>query len=589
MKHGRTYNAAALNHVVTPLAHWRFSQQGVLSGSVKDENLVIRDESGNGNSIMLAVANTTSTEPAATLNCMSWEHSGSNTFLQLNNDRNARGNGYYFRTEQNAPLNKETFVKGFTIEAIISLPDPFDHKIHSWMGVVTRQGQGAELDRTGEAEVLATMSVSNCKEIQWVSHPMNMSTSTTSWSRYLEEGKWHHIAIVNDTQRTLLYVNGICDYNSPVEPISGIAAIEGNGWNIGASEWGGRIDNLFSGALKEIRISGLPLHQEDWLSFAAEEELLEGRYTGEPQLTGESNYHFIFVPDPQMQSYLNPEMLEAQTEWIAKQQHDLQIEMTAFVGDFVHNSDSTVEWNRASSAVLKLDESDAAYMATAGNHDYDHTHAYLRFFGPQRFASKAYYKGFSPSRYSSYAIKNAGSYNYLWLMVDMQNVRVDLAWCKEILSKYAQYPTILVSHDLIYMLSHGDTNIPYESENGAFIWEQLINPYQQVFMTVNGHFNGNVHQICSNENGQDVIQMLVNYQDRYRGGNGWLRLVELDEQNNAIKCRSFSPWVAKLSEDAVLQYPDYLFLTGDYDEFELNFDFAARFAFVEQNKMGTSS
>ncbi|MFF2479745.1 LamG-like jellyroll fold domain-containing protein [Paenibacillus sp. NPDC058071] len=583
MKHGRMYDAIALKHAFTPLAHWRFTLESVLNGSVQDKNLVIRDESGNGNNLKLAVANTPNMEPAAAVNCMSWEPSGADTCLHFHNDRNAKGNGYYFRTEQDAPLNHEIFAEGFTIEAIIYLPDPFDEKIHSWMGIVTRQGQGAELNRSGEAEVLATMSVSNCKEIQWVSHPINMRTSTTSWSRYLAEGKWHHIAIVNDTKRTLLYVNGICDYNSPVEPICGIAAIEGNGWNIGASEWAGRIDSLFSGALQEIRISGQALHQEDWLSFAAEEELLEGSYTGEPQLSGDHNYHFVFVPDPQMQSYLNPEMLEAQTEWIAKQQEHMQIAMTAFVGDFVHNSDSTVEWNRASSAVLKLDESDAAYMATAGNHDYDPTQAYLRFLGPERFASKAYYKGCSPSRYSSYAIQKAGSYSYLWLMVDMQNVHMDVAWCKEILIKHANYPTILVSHDMMYMLADGETNVPYQSENGAFIWEQLIYPYQQVFMTVNGHFNGNVHQIRSNEKGQDVIQMLVNYQDRYRGGNGWLRLVELDEQNKAIKCRSFSPWVAKLSEDTVLQYPDYRFLTGRYDEFEFNFDFAARFSFADPN------
>ncbi|CAM4514044.1 hypothetical protein FHS16_006025 [Paenibacillus endophyticus] len=584
MKHERAYDAMALKHPFTPLAHWRFSLESVLGGSVKEKDLVIRDESGNGNSIKLAIATTTNTEPVEAVNSMTWEHSGADTFLHFHNDVNDKGNGYYFRTEEHAPLNNEIFDEGFTFEAIIRLPAPFDEKIHSWMGVVTRQGQGAELDRSGEAEVLATMSVSNCKEIQWVSHPMNMRTSTTSWSRYLDEGKWHHIAIVNDTKRTLIYVNGICDYNSPVEPIVGIAAIEGNGWNIGASEWAGRVDSLFSGVIQEIRISGQALHPKDLLSFTAEEELLKGSYTGEPQLTGDNNYHFVFVPDPQMQSYLNPEMLDAQTEWIAKQQHHLQIEMTAFVGDFVHNNDSTVEWNRASSAVLKLDESHSAYMATAGNHDYDDTHAYLRFFGPERFASKAYYKGFSPSRYSSYAIKNAGSYCYLWLLVDMKNLHEDAAWCKEILNKYANYPTILVSHDLIYMLPDGETNVPHQSENGAFIWEQLIFPYEQVFMTVNGHFNGNVHQVRSNKNRQEVIQMLVNYQDRYRGGNGWLRLVEMDEQNNAIKCRSFSPWVAKLSEDTVLQYPDYLFLTGRYDEFELEFNFAARFAFAEQNK-----
>jgi len=165
-------------------------------------------------------------------------------------------------------------------------------------------------------------------------------------------------------------------------------------------------------------------------------------------------------------------------------------------------------------------------------------------------------------------------------MVDMQHLREDVSWCKEVLNRYRHHPTILVSHDILYMIQHDGINEPHESENGALIWEELVSPYNQVFMTVNGHFNGNAHQVRRNAEGQEVIQMLVNYQDRYHGGNGWLRITQFDELAGQVICRSYSPWTAALGETEDLHYPDYRFLTGPYDEFELALDFTARFAFV---------
>ncbi len=339
-QHGRDLGTARRDFPVEPLAHWRFVREAVQSGSLQDGQLILRDYSGRGNRLVLTAALPEAAASVKAADILSWEGEGEAGGMSFRNDRCPKGAGYYFRTEKAAPFNNDSMVQGFTIEAVIRLPEPFDEVRHSWMGVLTRQGQGGELGRSGEREVLATVSVSNCKEIQWVSHPANRSTSTTSWSRQLQEGKWCHVAIVNDACRTLLYVNGICDYNSPAEPIAGVAVVEGKGWNIGASEWCGKIDSLFTGAIREIRVTGEPLHPEDWLCKLEDDQVLEGDYEGEPQLRQADNYHFVFIPDPQMQTYLNPEMLMAQTAWIAGHQTDLRLAMTAFVGDLVHNSDA---------------------------------------------------------------------------------------------------------------------------------------------------------------------------------------------------------------------------------------------------------
>ncbi|MCU6708245.1 metallophosphoesterase [Paenibacillus sp. J5C_2022] len=578
MNHGRMIQAKPESSQAMPLAHWRFSPDHVTDGSLTGGDLVISDLSGNSNHLLLAAMNPEAGREASSV--LSWVNGEEGYSLRFSNDGSERTEGYYFRTLEAAPLNADTLSNGYTIEAVIAMPDPFHEQKHSWMGVLTRQGQGADLGRRGEKELLATLSVSSCKEMQWVCHADNLDTSATNWSRYLREGEWLHVAIVNDTRRTLLYVNGICDYSSPAEPIRGIAALPGKGWSVGVSEWEGRPDKLFSGLMQEIRITGEPLHPNRWLRDSKPAEHWQGVYNGEAALTTDSCYHFAFVPDPQMQTYMNPEMVQAQGEWLAGQSRELNIAMTAFVGDMVHNRGAIAEWERASQAVMPLDRAEAPYMVTAGNHDYDDTDTYLRYFGPGRFSDKTYYRGHSASMYSSYAILPAGSYRYLWLMVDMKHLRQDLGWCREVLREHEGLPTILVSHDLIYASQQGAQRKPHQSANGLLVWQELVYPFNQVFMTVNGHYNGCVHQVRRNKAGNDVISLLVNYQDGYRGGNGWLRLAEVDEAANVISFRTYSPWVACLAEAEPLQYPDYLFLTGPFDQFQFPIMFKERFSFA---------
>ena len=54
----------------------------------------------------------------------------------------------------------------------------------------------------------------------------------------------------------------------------------------------------------------------------------------------------------------------------------------------------------------------------------------LTYYGPERFVDKKYYKGSSPSGYGSYSFVEAGSYEYLFLIVDMKNLQKDLEWSK---------------------------------------------------------------------------------------------------------------------------------------------------------------
>ncbi|OPA73295.1 Ig domain-containing protein [Paenibacillus selenitireducens] len=569
----RSGGEEALPRVV---AHWEFSADNVLSGSMEEGCLIIKDRSGNGNhleSVSIPCA-ADRPEPIGEQRSLQWEHDPQRgEVLGFYNDIDSAARSY-FRTIAQAPLNELTFEEGYTIEAVIRLPHPFDEVRHSWMGVLTRQGSGAELGRQGEQELLATLSVSNCMEYQWVYHPNQGDTSATSWSRYLKEEEWHHVVIVNDTKKTLLYVNGICDYACLQQDLHGLATIKGKGWNVGASEWNGRLDTLFSGRLSEIRVTDKPLDKSEWLDDLKPLQILEGTNEGEIALHHESNYHFVFIPDPQKLVYLNPHMFHAQVEWVKQRRAEANIAMTAFLGDVVDHSNRREEWERASLAISTLDHEGIPYVMTAGNHDYDEADTYLAYFGPHRFKDKSYVKGYAPSCYSSYGIIEAGSYTYLWLMVDMKHLQSDIHWCKKVLDQHSELPTLVVSHDILYKNHALQLE---ESPNGRIIWEELVAPYDQVFMTVNGHYDGTGHQVRTNSHGLEVIQLLINYQDSYRGGNGWLRLAEFDEAYNHIIFRTFSPWVEQMAASEEPSYPDYRFLTGEDHSFTIPLHFKERF------------
>jgi hypothetical protein len=64
--------------------------------------------------------------------------------------------------------------------------------------------------------------------------------------------------------------------------------------------------------------------------------------------------------------------------------------------------------------------------------------------------------------------------------------------------------------------------------DGEELWQQLVAPSGRFILTINGHVTGDgLGRIVSPDaRKRSVHQMLVNFQMRPRGGDGWLRLLE---------------------------------------------------------------
>ncbi|WP_432840179.1 LamG-like jellyroll fold domain-containing protein [Dactylosporangium sp. CA-092794] len=178
--------------------------------------------------------------------------------------------GAYLTTAANAPLNAETFARGYTIEAFLKIPLDWDGTNNAWMAVLGRRGKASDAGKSGRntdpQEPVATLSISNNgREPQFNCYPLNQTYPTTNWGHGLPEDTWWHVAVVNDGKHTVMYVEGSPVVDNPSTESTGITSL-GLPWLLGGHEYGGNIDQIFHGWIGDVRIVNRPLSVEQFLT-----------------------------------------------------------------------------------------------------------------------------------------------------------------------------------------------------------------------------------------------------------------------------------------------------------------------------------
>lgn len=150
-----------------------------------------------------------------------------------------------------------------------------------------------------------------------------------------------------------------------------------------------------------------------------------------------------------------------------------------------------------------------------------------------------------------------------------------LAWAQGVVDGHRTLPVILTTHDLAWADDAGAAKL---SGHGQRLWDRLIRDNDQIFLTLNGHYWPPGRTTLTNAAGHDVHVHIVNYQDRYYGGAGMIRLYHFDLVRNVIDVETFAPWF--LTRDPAKRTPlqaETVELTGPVDRFSVEVDFAARF------------
>jgi predicted phosphodiesterase len=291
---------------------------------------------------------------------------------------------------------------------------------------------------------------------------------------------------------------------------------------------------------------------------------------GEPEAPAAGSFTFAVLPDTQFYSEKYPETFLAQTRWIVENRDKHRIAATFHLGD-ITNQNTVPQWENARRALRVLMDAGMPLCLTTGNHDHgprgngaDRSSLFSDFFPVAELSRAPHWAGNydrEPARAenSFHRLEVAGR-RFLVLCLEFAPRRDVLRWANEVVAAHADREVILLTHVLVY---HDDTRYDWRKfgpkqdwnphvyglakpdddvNDGEEIWAKLLSRHENFLLTLNGHVveDGLGRLVTSTERGHPVPQVLVNFQMKPKGGDGWLRLVEM-RRDGTMRTQDFSP------------------------------------------------
>jgi hypothetical protein len=245
------------------LAYWRFDDEGLAGPAVS--GAVARDLTGNGNDLAVALLHASGPEA---LDRSAEHHPDQPAHASLRFDGGkSPDRGAVLRAGATAPINSAKLRGGYTIEVFLKLPEEFVGD-HAWMGILSWEGRSGDAGKTSgwsPDEPTCSLNLSPERFLQYVVYPADVDADPTSWSHALPVGRWTHVAIVNDTRRTVVYVDSSPIARNPAQPSRGIATL-GKPFAIGGTQFAERYGQGFYGWIGDVRVVGRALRPAEFLS-----------------------------------------------------------------------------------------------------------------------------------------------------------------------------------------------------------------------------------------------------------------------------------------------------------------------------------
>ncbi len=288
--------------------------------------------------------------------------------------------------------------------------------------------------------------------------------------------------------------------------------------------------------------------------------------------TNQFDYSFVWMSDTQYYSQSYPQIFDTMTKWIVNNRQAMNIRYVFHTGDLVDKSYEPYQWLNADKFMNTLDDADMPYGVLAGNHDVNHKDEdyseYSRFFGAARFEDNASYGESYKDNRGHYDLISEKGQDFIMLYMGWGITQEDIAWMNKILAKYPERKAILNFHE--YLLVSGQ-----RSPIGNDIFEEVVKPNKNVLAVLSGHYHDAetlTDVIDDDGDGKPdrrVHQMLADYQGGPEGGQGYMRLMQMNPINNQIQMKTYSPYLDKYNFYDPTEYPAK-------DEFVIDADIAPK-------------
>ncbi len=314
------------------------------------------------------------------------------------------------------------------------------------------------------------------------------------------------------------------------------------------------------------------LSEDEQRAVCVAKDLKTVKDLGDPKLSDKDASTIILFGD--IQTYTprmeNQPVLDLMTAWVASRIKTLNIKALLQTGDIVEhngvlhtrkgNQNSKQMWEWASHCFTRLDNR-IPYILATGNHEYG------RLWGGDKESSQ-FTKYFDPSRnYKNldalidtytvskirdrldngfYVLDIGGKWGNVYVLaLEFNPSKAVISWASKFLEKYKNETVILLTHN--YLNTNGRIS------NKA-LWENLVKKSPQIKLVICGHHCSNISDFEGsvafrqdvNDANKKVSAMMFDPQTigggfTGNGGDGWLRILELQPDGKTIKVNTYSP------------------------------------------------
>lgn len=295
---------------------------------------------------------------------------------------------------------------------------------------------------------------------------------------------------------------------------------------------------------------------------------------GEPPLPAADSFTFAVLPDTQNYSEKYPETFKAQTRWVLANRERRRIAAVFQLGDVTnHNNDA--EWRNARAALEPVLQSGLPLCIVPGNHDYGEgggaktrDSLFSKYLPAKDLSRQASWGGNydkEPDRTeNTYHRIDVAGRKFLVLCLEFGPRDDVLRWANGVVAANRDREAILLTHAHIFSddtrynravygkkqtanpLAYGLAKLPQGANEGEGVWQKLLSRHENFILTLNGHVAGDgLGRIATKTpGGRSVPQVVVNFQFRPKGGDGWLRLVEM-RKDGTMRMTDYSPTLDK--------------------------------------------
>lgn len=294
----------------------------------------------------------------------------------------------------------------------------------------------------------------------------------------------------------------------------------------------------------------------------------------------DGSWTLVVLPDTQVYVMRHPKTFDRMTDWIAAERERRNIAFVVHVGDLVNNNNAP-QWENAQRSMSALD-GHVDYAVAPGNHDMGpggsartRETMFHRYFPVKSIKERATFGGlFEAGRLdNSWHRFEAGGQKWLVLALEFGPRKPVVRWANRILKKHADHRAILATHAFTYS---DDTRYDHRTRpdqhwnphrygvakldggvtDGEELWTRLASRHANVRFVLSGHvLNDGLGRLSTlGAHGNRVHQLLANYQNQGRGGDGYLRLMEFLPDRKRVQVKTYSPHLGRYKTDPQNQF-----------------------------------